>query len=236
MGALAFDNSIFTATNGQPDALLAQLYFLSATGSLKLPKDQWHKEVKGWFEIVLARYQLVQTVFTNIPVDLIKESHIDFVPASNQSKALEQQCSQQRVTAPQRYQSYNLFALVIIFFFGIVVPVTALVLRTTHAKLFKINPKGHRFLSYQGEGLMQLHRMALEGSGYHGWEGGLRETPRTAKAEQRIPQVIFDGENDDKEPMLRYPRLGYVGQVANGYSTKQGYDEVSKEVSEPVVR
>ena len=46
MSALAFQDSIFTATNGQPNALLAQLYLLSATGSLKLPDNQWHAEVR----------------------------------------------------------------------------------------------------------------------------------------------------------------------------------------------
>ena len=128
-------------------------------------------------------------MFTNIPLNLIQESNIDFVPASNQSKALADQCHQQRVTSPQRYQSYNLFALVFIFFFAIVVPSTAIILRQGHEKLFKINPRGHRFLSYQGEGLMQLHRMALEGSGYDGWVGGIKETPRTEVAEERIAQV-----------------------------------------------
>jgi hypothetical protein len=47
MSALAYDNSIFTATNGQPDPLLAQMYLLSQTGSRKLPDNQWHREVQG---------------------------------------------------------------------------------------------------------------------------------------------------------------------------------------------
>lgn len=104
----------------------------------------------------------------NIPLDLVRSSDIEFERAAKQSKALAQQCSQQRVTAPQRYQSYNLFALVLIAFFGLVIPVTAIILRSSHAKLWRINPRGHRYLSYSGEELMQLHRMALEGSGYYG--------------------------------------------------------------------
>lgn len=104
-----------------------------------------------------------------------------------------------------------------------------MVLRSAHRKLWKINPKGHRFLSFQAEGLMQLHRMALEGSGYDGWVGGIRETPRTQVAEERIAQVVLDDEDGDSEPMLRYPRFGTVKQSVNGYSAKQGYEEVSKE-------
>jgi hypothetical protein len=104
----------------------------------------------------------------SIPLDLVRNSDIEFESAAKQSKALAQQCSQQRVTAPQRYQSYNLFALVLIAFFGLVIPATAIILRSYHAKLWHINPQGHRYLSFKGEELMQLHRMALESSGYYG--------------------------------------------------------------------
>lgn len=58
MTALALDNSITTATNGQSNPLLAQSHLISTTGSLKLPDTQWHTEARSWFETVLARYVL----------------------------------------------------------------------------------------------------------------------------------------------------------------------------------
>lgn len=58
MSALAVDNSIFDAVNGQPDALLATLSLVSTTGSLPLPDNQWRREVEGWFQTVLARYDI----------------------------------------------------------------------------------------------------------------------------------------------------------------------------------
>lgn len=179
---------------------------------------------------------LENQVYVDIPLSLVHDSDVEFIAAADRSKALAKQCSQQRITAPQSYQSYNFFALVLIFFFGIVVPGTAIVLRTSHAKLWRINPKGHRFLSYQAEGLMQLHRMALEGSGFGGWEGGVKETPRTVVAEKRIPQVMLDDEDADKDPMLRYPRRGHATQSFNGHLAKQGYEEVSKDDSDVIIR
>ena len=162
------------------------------------------------------------------PFDLVHEANLEFQSAETFGKAVAAQCKQQRVTSPARYQSYNLFALVLIAFFGVVVPVTAIVLKSSHARLG--NPKGHKYLSYQGEELMQLHRMAMEGSGYDGWEGGIKKTPRTAMAQERIPQMVVDDEDGDKEPMLRYPRSGLGHREAvNGHSRKGEYEEVGKE-------
>lgn len=55
LASLAYESSINSVTNGQVDQLLAQMYLISATGSLPVPKDQWHSEVRAWFQTVLAR-------------------------------------------------------------------------------------------------------------------------------------------------------------------------------------
>jgi hypothetical protein len=162
------------------------------------------------------------------PLHIVHEANLEFQSAETFGKAVAQQCKQQRVTSPARYQSYNLFALILIAFFGVFVLLTAIVLKSSHSRLG--NPKGHKYLSYQGEELMQLHRMAMEGSGYDGWEGGIKKTPRTTMAQERIPQVVLDDEDGDKEPMLRYPRSDLPHREdVNGHSRKGGYEEVGKE-------
>lgn len=85
---------------------------------------------------------------------------------------------------------------------------------------------------------MQLHRMAMEGSGYDGWEGGLKKTPRTAVAQERIPQVVLDDDDGERDAMLRYPKSGLTRREGvNGHSWKGGYEEVGKEDdSDSVIR
>ena len=51
-----------------------------------------------------------------------------------------------------------------------------------------------------------------------------------------LEQVVLDEKDGDNEPMLRYPRLGHVKQSDNVYSAKQGYQEVSDEDTDHVVR
>ena len=58
--------------------------------------------------------------------------------------------------------------------------------------------------------------MALEGVGYGHWEGGMQDIPVTAKAEERLPQVVLDDDEDAEEPVLRYPRNSKDGDVSEG--------------------
>ena len=52
-----------------------------------------------------------------------------------------------------------------------------------------------------------------------------------------VEQVVLDDKDGDTEPMLRYPRFGHVKEGVNGYSARQGYQEVSEEDnSDNVVR
>lgn len=185
--------NLHAAVFGVPDPLLASYNLISQTGSQALPNGHWRREVEGWFQSVLAKWQFLPSVFANIPLNILQENNVQFVPASEIGPEMEKQCHQQRVTAPQQYQSYNVFALVLIAVMGVLVPGIALALKSSHR--FGVGrAQGHAYLSYQAEGLLQLHRMALEGAGYKGWEEGVKERPRTEEARKRIPQVTLEKE------------------------------------------
>lgn len=190
LSSMIYSSNIFNSVFGVPDSLLATYSLITQTGSQALPNGQWRREVEGWFQTVLAKWQFYQSIFVNIPLDILRANDVKFVPASNVNPEMEAQRHQQRVTAPQAYRSYSLLALVFIAFMGIMVPGIALVLK--RSLRFGIGRKqGAAYLSYQAEGLLQLHRMALEGAGYKGWEHGVEDKPRTQTATKRLPQVVL---------------------------------------------
>lgn len=210
MLAASLTSTMYTAVNGIPDPLLASTALISPSASQPLPNDQWRTEVKGWFETVLSKIQFGFTVFPRIPIDVITSSDTDFFPARDYSAALASQCRQQRVATPPQYQSYSFFGLVFVAFCGLLFPGIAIVLKKTYHALPGVSPGGHQYLSYQAEGLLQMHRMAMEGAGYGNWEDGTKATPRTLVAEERLPQVALDINSEDEKLTLRYPRTGSI--------------------------
>lgn len=203
---------MYSAVRGVPDPLLASSYLSSATGSQPLPRSQWQREAEGWFTATLSKLQQVQTLFVHIPTSYAEANGARVLPP--QTLALAAQCAQQRVLAPQQFQNYNVFALVFVFCFGIIIPTIAACLRGLHSKLPRFNPNGFRYRSYQAEGVLQLHRMALEGAGYRGWKNGVhKDIPYTELAEERLPQVVVEL-GEEEEPMLLYPRRRSSGAAA----------------------
>ncbi|KAF2716923.1 hypothetical protein K431DRAFT_234249, partial [Polychaeton citri CBS 116435] len=202
--SFAYDSNIFYVTSGIADSLYATDYLATDAGSQPVPDNQWEKEAEGWFQTVLARMQYLDTVFANIPLSIVNANQIHVVPPP--TKELQAKCGQQRIATPPQYQSYNFFALVFIAFFGIVVPGAAIALKGIHNRIPGLNPKGFRYVSYQAEGLMQLHRMALEGAGYKGWKETTEEVPRTELAEERLPQAMLYCDEGEEKPSVRYPR------------------------------
>ncbi|KAK4552847.1 hypothetical protein LTR86_009979 [Recurvomyces mirabilis] len=187
-------------------------YARSNTGSQPVPNGFWRTEVEGWFQAVLAKMQLIQTVFVDVPGDVVEVNHIQVIPAATLSTELAKQCSQQRIAAPLQYQSYNVFALVFIAVVGVVVFGIAAGLRLGLEHPPGAHRQGHRFLCYEAEGLLSLHRMALEGAGITGRVAGMNGTLRLQQANRRIPQAILgpremmeNGEVHSRLRLVRYP-------------------------------
>lgn len=185
-----FVSTMNSAVFGVPQPLLAGYSLLSQTGSQPLPDGHWRREVEGWFQSVLAKWQFLPSVFPNVPLGILRDNDVEFLPASDLGPEMERQCHQQRVTSPQKYQSYNFFALVFIAFMGLLVPGIALAIKRTH-RFREGKMEDHRYFSYQAEGLLQLHRMALENAGYDDWEEGIQDKPRTQFARRRLPQATL---------------------------------------------
>lgn len=124
------ESSMYKAVFSVPDSLLAIYSLITTTGSQALPNTHWRREVEGWFQSVLAKWQFLPTIFVNIPLDILRANDVAFRPAGDEGAEMGKQCHQQRITAPQAYQSYNLFALVFIAFMGLLVPGIAVLLKS----------------------------------------------------------------------------------------------------------
>ncbi|KAK3049221.1 hypothetical protein LTR09_009399 [Extremus antarcticus] len=229
--------SMYSAVYGVPDSVLANGDLISTSTSKQLPNNQWAREVESWFQAVLSRFQLVQSVFPDIPNTVLEQNNVAYLSASGAASLfpgsvgdeLVKQCHQQRVRAPQEYQSYNLFALIIILIFGLLVPGAAIVMKKLHQRLPGVDPRGVKYISYHGESLLQLHRQTLESSGYRGWAGGVSDEPRTTTAEKRLPLIVLGRGSIDGKPITRYPRAGdNVDSDDTGRKTKEDYEAVAR--------
>ncbi len=228
---------MYSAVYGVPDSVLANGDLISTSTSKQLPNNQWAREVESWFQAVLSRFQLVQSVFPDIPNTVLEQNNVAYLSASGAASLfpgsvgdeLVKQCHQQRVRAPQEYQSYNLFALIIILIFGLLVPGAAIVMKKLHQRLPGVDPRGVKYISYHGESLLQLHRQTLESSGYRGWAGGVSDEPRTTTAEKRLPLIVLGRGSIDGKPITRYPRAGdNVDSDDTGRKTKEDYEAVAR--------
>ena len=123
------DASMYTAVNAVPDQILASSHLNSAMSSRSLPNGHWRTEVEGCLQAVLSRVQLLQFVYVDVPLDVLHAN--DVVLTEPSTMAMEKQCTQQRIAVPQQYENYNLFALVLIAVFGLLMPDLTLTLKAS---------------------------------------------------------------------------------------------------------
>ena len=93
------------------------------------PNGHWLTEVEGWLQAVLSRLQLLQSVYVDVPLDVLHANDVVLIEPS--PLAMEKQCTQQRIAVPQQYENYNLFALVLIAVFGLLMPDLTLTLKAS---------------------------------------------------------------------------------------------------------
>ena len=196
--------SMFNAVHGVPGSLAAQGYLNQQTISQPVPETQWKREVQGWFEATLSKLQLLQNVWVDVPRQYV-ESHAVTIAFPDDIE-LQRQCHQQRVAATQTHQNYSFFAIALIAIMSVLTPVVSHSLPYLKHFLPACHPNGHRLVGWQAEGLLQLHRMAMEGAGYIGWEKQSADIPRTEKATTRLPQAHMDW-SSEQPAALRYPYL-----------------------------
>lgn len=194
--------SMFSALHGVPNVLAAEGYLNQQTISQPVPKTQWQREVQGWFEASLSKLQLLQSVCVDMPRQYV-ESHAVTIDFPDDIE-LQRQCHQQRVAATQTHQNYSFFAIAVIAILSVLTPATSHFLPHLKHLLPACHPNGHRTVSWQAEGLLQLHRMAMEGARFMGWEKQSADIPRTGQAIARLPQASIDWSNGE-HATLRYP-------------------------------
>lgn len=185
-----------------PSPLLASDYVIRSSVSVQLKNQQWMREAELMFQSVLAKLQYMFAEYPNMPTGELSAQNISITPPDH--SMLQTQCGQQMIQTPAGYESYNVFALVFIFVMSILTICAALFVQQYHHVLprRKVGQRHHvKMLGWQADGMLQIHRVAMEGRGYGGWvdeKSGHEEVPYTEVGSKRIPPPSMDFRNDDR--------------------------------------
>ena len=175
-----------------PNALKASDLLVFGEGySTQVPNNQWQQEVEYWFQSAMAKLQVTTQLYVDTPKSFVDADQSLFVKGSI-GPEFEAQCSQQRVLTPAGYSSYNVFALVFIFCMAILFITLAGIQEIMHVELpgrCSGEKKDEKISTRQADGLLHLHRAALEAKGIDGWK--LRRSgsdiPFVDRAVKRVP-------------------------------------------------
>ena len=175
-----------------PNALKASDLLVFAGGfSTQVPNNQWEQEVEYWFQSSMAKLQITTQLYVDTPKSFVDAPDSLFVKGSI-GPEFEAQCSQQRVLTPAGYSSYNVFALVFIFCIALLFIILAGIQEIMHVEMpgrCSGEKKGEKISTSQADGLLHLHRAALEAKGIDGWK--LRRSgsdiPFVDRAVKRVP-------------------------------------------------
>ncbi|KAK5080803.1 hypothetical protein LTR24_008377 [Lithohypha guttulata] len=184
--------SVYTVTTNTSPLRASQQIVLPPY-SVPLPPNQWELEVESWYQTALAKLQIVSHAWTDIP-PWISDTY-EIVPGD--SPEARRQCFTQRRLLPAGYQSYSVFGMAITTVMGLVSIVIAFAIRQFHGSLLphrRRNEEYHdRYLAFVAEGQLQLHRAALEGSGFHGWvdDANSKSVPYVRCGSKRFPVAIL---------------------------------------------
>lgn len=195
--------SVYTVTTNTSPLRASQQIVLPPY-SVPLPPNQWELEVESWYQTALAKLQIVSHAWTDIP-PWISDTY-EVVPGD--SAEARRQCFTQRRLLPAGYQSYSVFGMAITTVLGLVSIVIAFTIRQFHGSLLphrRRNEKYHdRYLAFVADGQLQLHRAALEGSGFHGWvdDANSKSVPYVRCGSKRFPVAILAKDMIRKESHL----------------------------------
>lgn len=161
-----------------------------------LPNDQWSTEVMLWYETALATIPIALHAFINPTLS----SEV----GSPETPELKEQCYLQRRKLPTGYQNFSILGILLLFIFGALLTTVAIFLGIWNHRLPDRQPgkaKHYKALAWWSDGLLQVHRRALEGLGIDGWkedeipyDGG--PVPIVHQASKRIPPSHDQGVTD----------------------------------------
>lgn len=199
----------YNTVSGQNGAALqasSKLYQLFSPG---LPNNQWHLELQGWFETGLAKFQQYVVDFVNNPSLAGSNGHISITTPvawkESDSAALQSQCFQQRITSTGSYQTFSFLGIIIIAVVAPGIILLSLMLRWCVDKRGDRRngqPNAVKRYAYTADGKLSLLKLALEGSGYSGWEERLTDVPvRDSTMGVIHPARLNDGNIDYQSVM-----------------------------------
>jgi hypothetical protein len=174
--------------------LLARESVMEDTRSLRLPADQWEKEVRLWFESRLALLQahimrFLDRIDKTSPVyerTLVYQPY-ESLPAGPERDAVRYSCDNMRVKATGQHQNFRAWVVALIVLPSILLIVLSLSLptlvRLVRDHIWVTQEGRQRQLARDLDHQYWLLRVALEGTGVGPWRRGGK------KADSNIPVV-----------------------------------------------
>ncbi|ETS78241.1 hypothetical protein PFICI_10303 [Pestalotiopsis fici W106-1] len=141
-----------------------------------LPNNQWHLDVQGWWNTILAKTQgnMINAAIGHIDPILRNSS---YVPTNQYEKNL---CYNQKVRSTG-YTSFSLFGLYFTYITGGLIVLVSLILEPIFDCLHSRSKyKQYKHLEWTTNETLQLHRLAHEGAGSQQWSGCTESAPTTA--------------------------------------------------------
>jgi len=174
--------------------LLARESVVEDTRSLRLPANQWEKEVQLWFESRLALLQahimrFLDRIDKTSPIyerTLVYQPY-DSLPPGPERDAVRYSCDSMRITATGQYQNFRAWVVFLIVLPSVFVIVVSLSLptlvRIVRDHVWVTQEGRQRELARDLDHQYWLLRIALEGTGVGPWRRGGK------KADSNIPVV-----------------------------------------------
>lgn len=168
----------YNTVNGQNSAALQATSLASQLFSPRLPDDQWMIELRGWFEIGLAKLQhaVVQHVDntwvadSGYPLNVVYLQTVGDEPNATIRAANEYQCRNQLSRSLAGYQSFCLLGVIIVIIYSCTMVILNWCLSSIVRRFHRKNPsKQHKYYADVKHGKYALAVDALRAAGYDGW-------------------------------------------------------------------
>ena len=206
------NGNIYTSINGVGPEALRMYAKVFDNVSPALPEDQWKREVEGWVETMLARWQAYIVSFARNTEELGATGHLEFPSAAELggeedeiNKEWLKQCRNQKVSNLGGYQNVSLFGFVLTWAVGVVILVLSWVLKPI---IFAVGAKWEdgrvedrglewqRRVAWNLDGKLQAQRIGLRAAEWKDIVGGEDDVPYMMNEMTDLPvEEVITGNN-----------------------------------------
>ncbi|KAI1778679.1 hypothetical protein F4818DRAFT_306952 [Hypoxylon cercidicola] len=156
-----------------------------------LPENQWQLDILFWFKTTLAS---LQTSFVDIAYGTVDPQ---FAPYTVNITEPSQKdiCNNQIINSTQ-YASFSLLGVLLTYIGGLVIILVSFILEPLLACLQQRRKrKDYALIEWDANEMLQLQRLAQEGSGWGTWSNCAKSIPTTASPEEALGGVDYSNPN-----------------------------------------